>query len=71
LYIAGRVGNYGFNTAHNVSLYVTLFRNNYVIKETRIDLGSIDGGLSVYVTENIRYTGSNLSNWTIISQYDQ
>ena len=71
MYIAGRVGNYGFYTAYNVSLQVTLFRNNIVIKKTTIDLGSIDGGSSVYITENIRYTGSNLTNWTITSQYNQ
>ena len=71
LYIAGRVGNYGFNTAYNVSLHVTLFRNNLIVKKTIIDIGSIDGGSSVYLTENIRYTGSNLSNWTITPQYNQ
>ena len=71
LYIAGRVGNYGFNTAYNVSLNVTLFRNNLIVKKTIIDIGSIDGGSSVYLIENIRYTGSNLSNWTITPQYNQ
>lgn len=71
LYIAGRVGNYGFYPAHNISLLVTMFRNNQIVKKTRIDIGSIDGGSSVYVTENIRYIGSNLTNWTITPQYDQ
>ena len=68
LYIAGRVGNYGFYPAQNVSLHVTMFRNSQVIKKTRIYIGSIEGGSSVYVTENIRYTGSNLTNWTITPQ---
>lgn len=70
LYIDGHAGNYGFETAYNCRLNVTLLRGREVVEETLIWLGTIEGGEYVKVNENIHYTGDKLTHWTITPIFD-
>jgi len=70
LYIDGFVSNAGYETAYNCSLKVTLFRNNVVVKETSIDLFSLENGEFVKVSEDIHYTGDKLTHWTVAPVFD-
>lgn len=70
LYIDGHAGNYGFETAYNCNLNVTLLRGREVVEEILIWLGTIEGGEYVKVNENIHYTGDKLTHWTITPLFD-
>jgi hypothetical protein len=70
LFIDGHAGNYGFETAFNCCLQVTLFRGSKVVEETSIWLGTIEGGEYVKVRENIHYIGDPLTHWTIDPVFD-
>lgn len=70
LYIEGTVYNIGSETAYNCWLNVTLYRGEDVVRSAYIDLGTIAGGDSVQVSENIAYSGDPLTDWDIIPEWD-
>jgi hypothetical protein len=71
LYIAGSVYNNGTETAYNCRLHVIAFRGDQTIIDTNITLGigTMSGGSSVNVNENIPYSGGPLSNVKIIPEW--
>ena len=70
LYIAGRVGNYGFKIAYNVILDAPLVRGGLVVENVQINVGTLESGESRYVSRDIHYSGQSLSDWIIIPGYD-
>jgi hypothetical protein len=69
LYISGEVWNVGTDIARNCKLHVTLYRGGTVVKDTYIELGTINPATFREVATNIYYTGVALTNWTIIPEY--
>ncbi len=70
LYVDGFVSNAGYETAYHCSLNVKLFRNSVIVKETSIDLFSLENGEFVKVSEDIHYNGDQLTHWTITPLFD-
>lgn len=70
LYIGGEVWNVGTGPALNCSLHVTLYQGNIVANETYVKLGTINAGSYTNVKADIYYTGTALTNWTIIPEFD-
>ena len=70
LYIQGEVWNAGAVTAEHCSLHVTLYRGSSVAEDKYVQLGLIASGSYIDISENVHYSGSALTNWTIIPEYD-
>jgi len=68
-YVSGEVWNAGTADAHDCRLHVTLYQVDAVANDTYIDLGTIEASSYVEVNSNIFYSGSPLTNWTIIPEY--
>ncbi len=68
LYIAGSVYNTGGSIAYNCKLHVIAYRENEIVIDTFIILGTIDAGSSVTVSQNISYLGGSLTDWKIIPE---
>lgn len=68
-YVSGEVWNVGTADAHDCRLHVTLYQVDAVANDTYIDLGTIEAGSYVEMNSNIFYSGSPLTNWTIIPEY--
>jgi hypothetical protein len=68
LFISGEVTNVGAKTAVNCRLHVTLYRNETIVKDAYIQLGTIEYWSRTVVWENIQYTGLP-TNWTITPEY--
>ncbi len=65
-FIKGTVWNVGVEMAYNSSLHVMLYRGSFIVSNTYIQLGDLPGGSWKDVETNIHYSGSPLTNWTII-----
>jgi regulator of replication initiation timing len=70
LYIQGKVWNVGVETASNSSLHVTMYRGSLVVNDTYIMLGDLTGASWKDLDTNIHYSGSALTNWTIIPEFN-
>ena len=70
-FLYGEVWNVGTSAAKNCTLHVTLYIGIAVIKDTTIELGSINAGSYALVSSKIDYPSRTaLTNWTIIPEHD-
>jgi hypothetical protein len=65
LFVQGYVWNTGNGTAYDCKLNVRLYQNGTLRYDVYLELGDISSGSSVYIEENIVYTGDSLSDWEI------
>jgi cell division protein FtsL len=68
-YMSGRVWNTGIDVAYNCSLHVTLYRGDSIVNDSYVKLGDLHGASWLDVDTNIHYSGSALTNWTIIPEF--
>ena len=69
LYIEGEVWNVGQTPAKNSNLHVILYRQQTIVNDTHIQLGTIEPGSYVDIAVNINYAGDALTNRIITPEY--
>ena len=68
--ISGTVWNVGTLTATNCRLHVIVYQGSSIAKDTYIGLITINSESYKKVFEQIYYTGSQITNWEIIPEWD-
>jgi len=63
------VVNVGNDAVNNAKLHVILYQGSAIAKETDIILGSISGENWKSIDEKIYYTGSALTNWSVMPEW--
>ena len=66
LHIRSLVVNIGTNTANNCTLHIILYQGSTTAKETDITLMPIVSGTGVSVDQQIYYSGSALTDWSVM-----
>ena len=69
LHIQSAITNVGTNTAFNCKLHVVLYQGATIAKDTYVLLGTISGGAGISTTNDVQYSGSALTGWTITPQW--
>ena len=69
LHIQSAITNVGTNTAYNCKLHVVLYQGATITKDTFVLLGTISGRAGISSTNDVQYSGSALTGWTITPQW--
>jgi hypothetical protein len=69
LHIQSAITNVGTNTAFNCKLHVVLYQGATIAKDTYVLLGTISGRAGISTTNDVQYSGSALTGWTITPQW--
>jgi hypothetical protein len=68
LHIVSVIVNLGTKTAYSCNLHVILYQGNTIAKDTYVLLGTIFGQTGISTTDDVQYSGSALTAWTITTE---